>query len=267
MSINQISELLIAFLYQWQDLLGAMLGAFAAFMVWFISEVHRRYQRRQEYMVFLHRSIVDQANLILDSERTIKDFITNKLSVLLAEPRDEGEGTYTVDRAFFPLFSTRNMSEKVLEMSTLSGYLDNKVMRAYSLSQDFPHIIDDIKRQFEDTLHLNKEMAFGKLNPPAIQRQHYLIGLASYRESVRADMLSRNFPVFIKLLVECLISIEEMQRLGVLRWRFKFDPRYKFYLTRASFRKALSENQERMRLYFEPLVSKRINELSLHRQE
>lgn len=252
---------IICIIYKWQSLIGAAMGAFSAFFLWWFAEGKRKKVEREENISFFHKAVVDQINSLLGSREVIKLFITEKIDGLLLKKRTEGEKTYSVDMAFFPLFSTRPLSDDLQKKGTGSSFVDNKLLRVFFFSQDFPHIIEDIRKQFDRTLDLNKEMAFNKFNTPNDQRSDYIKNLQNYRNIIWDQIIEKNIPIFFKALVECLVAIEELRSIGLLRWKLKFDVKYKFYFNIKKYEKEKRETYERIDSYFRPIALKRINKI------
>ncbi len=246
----------------WQDLIGAIIGASAPFILWWFAGKYSRYNRRKEDLYYLHRTIADQINTLLDTRDTITKFINEKLTQLIDKPRPENDTQYSVDLAFFPLFSSHPLGDDVHVKSTGSGYVDNKIARAYKLSKDLPYIIDDLRRQFKETLDFNREISFNKLNPPPFQRASYLKDVSEYRKVLITEMLQQNIPISLKILSEALVSIVELREIGLTRWKLKFDTRYRFYLTKSKQRTAAEKTYENIDSYLKPKVTKQLEAFS-----
>lgn len=252
---------LIKIVYKWQDLIGAIIGASAAFLLWWFAEKYQQHRKRKQDLYYLHRIIADQINNLMDIRDTIKKFVEEKLHYLIDTPRLEKETQYSVDIAFFPLFSAHPLSDDIHTRSTGSAYVDNKLARAYKTSKDLPHVIDDLRQQFKETLNFNKEISFNKLNPAGEQRNNYLGHLKEYRKVLRSEMLEQNIPTFLKILTEALVSISELREVGLLRWKLKFDTRYRFYLNKSKQKIASEKTFEEIEKYFESKVSEQLKNL------
>ena len=252
---------MIHLLHEWQDLAGAFIGAFSAFAVWWIAEKFKKYNERNDNLYYLQKAIIDQMNTILETRRTIDNFLHEKLDKILTEKKLTSANTYTIDQAFFPLFSTRPLNDEILKIASGSVYIDNKVSKAYNMSQDLPHMIEDLRRQFEATLYLNKEMVFGKLNSPGNQSDLYLKHISAYKNIIEEQILKTNIPIYLKVLTESLVPIEEMRDIGIIRWYLKFAAKYKFFLTRKDFKKAVNDTAKNMEHYFQQLVEERLEQI------
>lgn len=250
-----------SWLFKWQTLIGAMIGAAAPFALWWFSVWRQKVGQWKEDALYLNKAIADQVNLIIEIRNTTKRFLTTKLTPLI-ERTEKESGAYSVGLAFFPLFSARGLSDEFIRKSTHSSYLDNKLANIYRLSQDLPHVIEDLRTQFHETLKFNKEISFGKLNSADAQRIMHLENLREYKRVLEDEFLGQNIPIFLKNAVEGFVGMEEVRKTGVLGWRFKFDARYRFFLRRESYKKEKETTFTRIEKYFEPAVEKKIAELA-----
>ncbi len=248
---------------EWQDLIGAFIGAFSAFALWWIAGKYTRHIERKDDVYFIQKAIVDQMNTLLETKRTLSLFIDDKLTKFLLDEEKETNSVYLLDMAFFPLFSTRPLGEEFQKKTTGSGFIDNKILRAYAVSQDLPHIIEDMRKQFDSTLNLNKEMVFNKFNSPTVQKALYLKHLGSYKENAVSQMMNNNIPIFLKVLTECLVAVEELRDNGILKWKWKFDCKFRFYWTRKAFEEDKNKTFDRIENYFSPIVHERLQKIEI----
>ncbi|MBU1557552.1 hypothetical protein KKC45_01165 [Patescibacteria group bacterium] len=250
-------------IFNWQTLLGAVIGASAPFLLWWFTEVFIRRRRNKEDLYYLEKVVVDQINLLSDIEMTIERFLTLKVKELINNINDTPPESYSADTAFFPLFSTRPLPYDVVRKSSGSGYLDNKIAKAFSLSEDFPHIIKDLRHQFEDTLNRNEKMAFNKLNSPEVQKEQFKINVQVYEKVVREDMLGKNIPMYFKKLTETLVAIRQKSKMSSIGWKIKFDPRWRWYpyLSKKSYFEARAKVMDKMDIHFKPEVDKILKEI------
>ena len=250
-----------SWLFKWQTLIGAAIGAAAPFGLWWFSVWRQKAGTWKEDALYLNKAIADQVNLIIEIRSATKRFLDTKLTPLI-ERTEKETGAYSVGLAFFPLFSARGLSDEFIRKSTRSSYLDNKLANIYRLSQDLPHIIEDMRTQFHETLKFNKEIAFGKLNSADAQRIMHLDNLREYKRVLEDEFLKHNLPIFLKNTVEGLVGVTEIREIGVLGWRLKFDARYQFFVDSESYRKERETTFERIEKYFESAVKKQIAELA-----
>lgn len=251
----------IEIIHKWQDLIGAIIGASSAFGLWWVAEKYTQKSKRTEDLYLINKILVDQINSVIDIKREIESFITKKLMSLINQPKTDQKGQYIVNLAFFPLFSVRTISEEFQTKITTSSYVNNKLMRVYALSQDFPQIIADVRRQFEKILEFNKEICFHKLNPPDLQMQTYINVLLDFKNFLQKEILEHNIQVFFKLLVESLIVTETLRSIGSMRWKLKFDSRFRLYLRKKDYLKDRIKTFERIDKYFESVVDAKLEEI------
>lgn len=255
------------FLSSWQTLIGAFLGASAPFLLWRFAENYREKKETKQYLYYLQRMIVDQINLLNDADNTIKDFINLKINVFLARIDENPVTAYSVNTVFFPLFSVRPLPDDVNAKSSGSGYIDNKIAKVYALSRDFPHIIDDTRLQLKDTIERNEKISFGRLNSPEVQKAQFKENIEEYRKMVEDEIIGKNFPLYMRKLLETLVALEVKARMTRIAWKLKFDPRWKFYLTRESYLKAKEKIIDDMDLYFKTPMEKRLAEIKITNQK
>lgn len=257
-SLNEVKELL----HNWQALIGSTIGASAPFLLWWLAEKYRERKEKKQYLYYLHRLIVDQINLLAEVEDTARKFLDDKLNALLDNIDKDPVSAYSVPTCFFPLFSVRSLPDDVNKKSSGSGYVDNKVAKVYALSEDFPHIINDIRSQLEHTLEQNEKMAFGKLNSSAAQREELKRNVQGYKEMIEEDLLGKSIPLYFQILAETLVSIKEKESRSSLSWKIKFDPRWKLYTKKKEYLKARECLVSNMDTYFEPMAKDKLKEIN-----
>lgn len=254
--VNQIREWLIT----WQTLAGAFIGAMTPLFILFIKEKHDEKKARKEYLYYLERLIVDQLNMIVEVRNTTQRFLNVKIERLLANIERNPDTAYSVDSTFFPLFSVRELPEDIHKKTSGSGYIDNLVGKAYSLSNDLPHIIADVRLQLRDTLEQNQKIAFGRLNTPEVQKEQYKRNILEFTEMIENEILAINIPIYIKKFAETLVAVREKNKISSVRWKIRFDPRWKFYINKPDYLTAKEKYIDQMESYFRPEVLKLINE-------
>ena len=215
---------MINFLDKWQTLVGAAIGASMPILFWFFVEWRRRKKERIENWYYLERILVHCINSLVDTRRTIRIFLDGNLEKTISNIQGNIEkSAYSSDRTFFPLFEANLVEESLLKIQTGSGYIDNKIGDVFRLSKDFTWSIEDIKRQFEDTINIQCKIAFSKLNPPDVQGRQYINSLKSFRACVERDILDKNIKIFIKVLMETRVALMELREIGLFRWKLKFS--------------------------------------------
>lgn len=255
-------ENFISILDRWQTLVGAFIGATMPFLLWGYIEQHNKQKKRKEYLYYLQRVIVGQINLLVEIRDTTQIFLDSKLDTLLDRIDANPDSAYSVDTTFFPLFSVRPLPHDVNAVSSGSGYIDNKVAKIYALSEDLPHIIGDSRMQLRDTLKQNEKIAFGEKNSPEVQKEQFKRNIIEYKKMLVDDLLGINIPVYLKKLVETLVAVETKALMGDLRWKIKFDPRWRIIFKRSVYLKEREQLVDKMDKYFKPAVDKRLKAIS-----
>ncbi len=225
-------------------------SAVTFFATWLFDKIKSSQSHRQ-YLYYQYRMIIEQINMVIETERTIITFLDTKLAKLISNIDNNPENSWSADVAYFPMFSARSLPEKIATESTGSGYLDNKISKIYSMSKDIPHIIEDLRYQFDSTLKINEKMVHGQLNSAQVQKAQFKNNLNEYERAMKDDMLSKNIPIYLKKLAETAVAINQRIKTGPLGWKFRFDPRYKFHISRKTVIADMKNLIEKMDSYFE----------------
>jgi hypothetical protein len=259
---QEIVKIIMGIAYKWQAFVGAIIGASAPFILWWFAETYRQRRARKEYLYYLEKLLVDQINMINDVKRTIEFFISKRLVELIDNIKANASEAYSLDQAFFPLFSVRALSNEIHSNTTGSVYIDNKVMESYKFSKDIPFMVDDLRQQFTQLLQTNREIGIRKLNPPSIQRQSYIENIEEFRKAVRRDMLEKNIPIYLKKLVETRVALNELSRIGLRTWRLRFDPKYRFYWRKRDFEEARNRSFDNIENFFKARVKYELGKIN-----
>lgn len=245
----------------WQTLIGSFLGAMTPFLLWWITEKYRQKKNYKDNLYFLEKILVDQINDTIEMKKTILDFIDKRLNELVKHIKNNAPDAFSIDSAYFPLFPVLPLSEQIHTIDTKSGYIENKLAKTFQLSRNMPHIIEDIKRQFENTIELNKNLALAQANPPHIQKQNYLDNINRYIAMIKRDMLDTNIPIYLKSLIQTREALNGLRRLGLIKWRIKFDPKYQFHINKKEYQQAKEATFKKIEEYFNKKVEDRIIEV------
>jgi len=251
---------ILLFLDHWQTLVGSIIGASMPFLFWWVIEQYRKRKKKKEYLYYLERIVVDQINLLIELRDTVQKFLNLRLNTILESINNTPDLTYMSVDAFFPLFSVRSLPDDVNAISSGSGYIDNKVAKIYALSKDFPHIIDDTRLQFRETLETNKKIISERLTEPKAQKEQLKKHIQEYKKTVKEELLRKNIPSYFKKLAETLIAIRSKASMSSIAWKIKFDPRWKFYVKKKIYLKEREQIGDIMDTYFEPAREKFIKE-------
>lgn len=259
---SEFIDTLISILKNWQNLLGAFLGAAIPISFWFYIEWYRKRKKFKEGLYYLEKLLVYNINAVGESHRTIKDFIKNRL-VELIDRIDQAtvEKRYAVHTAFLPLFSYPT-DENLFSINTNSGYLDNKLLQIFGMTKDFSLAIDDLRNQFSSTVELNYKLAFGKLNGPVPQNNEYKKNIEEFIKVVERDLFGKNEKIYIKALVSTRVAVSKIRDIGLQRWRIKFSPSFKFFMDNKKLEKFKSETFDRIDQFLKKEVDVQIEEIN-----
>ena len=253
------------FIYRWQELFGAIIGAALPFVFWFMTRGIESYYKNKENLLYLEKIIVSNINNVLDIEVTIKKFLDNQLKTLEGNVRKHlasNPYSYSADMAFFPLFATNLIEENYLKVSSRSSFLDNKLLQVFKMSKDFAHSIEDFRLQFKETLQSNKDMILNKSNPPLIQNTMYLTNLEAFKEAVERDLLNGNVKTYLNLLTRTYVALMEINRLGIYCWRYKFSPSFRYFKNYKELKEFKKGMFERVEDYIKPIVEEKLKNFS-----
>lgn len=252
---------MLDFIFRWQTLIGAIIGASTPFVLWWFTEMCRRYREYKDGIELLEKLIVDQMNLLIDAKRTIGIFVDEKISKLIQALESDKSDAYNVGLVFFPLFSIRQLDSSIHNINTKSGYVYSKIAKIFSISADFPLIMDDLRRQFEYTLQNNRELSLLKVNSPEIQKTAFIGDLKRYAQVVNYEMLKVNIPVYLKVLAEAKIALSTLRKIGYIRWQLRFNPKCRFYFKKENYKKHLESVSDKIDQYFRGDVRKLLEEI------
>lgn len=253
-------------LYTWQALVGAALGAMSPFVLWWIADIRRKKQENFDNLYYTYRQIIYQINSLIDIEKSIHDFCDIKVKKLIEQVKNESFGSYSISTAFFPLFSTIPIHDEINKVSTGSNYIDNKIAKVQQISQDMPMIMKDLRRQFHWIIEINKNFAIQKINSPEAQKKDYIFNLESFLHFIEDDIFQKNFPVYLKVLLQTKVALELLIKKKNLKWQLKFNPKYKFFWKKDDYQNAIDQSYESIEAYFSVQVNKELVEIEKNKQ-
>ena len=252
------------FIYKWQALIGALVGAATPISLWFLKELYQRHKNHKDDLYRLEKFLVYNINNVVDARNTIYNFIENKLGELIERIKQNTDNAYSIDVAFFPLFTVHPIiDENIISLNTGSGYLDNKIIKIFKISNDFASAIDDSRRQFAYTAEISRNIAFMKLVSPVNQKYQYIQNIEAFREMVRRDLFDKNIKVYIQTLVSAHVGINFLRDIGIFRWRFKFSPRFRYFRNKQELKKFGEETHERLDKFFERKVDAQVKKIEI----
>ena len=248
---------------KWQGLIGAFMGAVAPLLLWFFIKFLEKREKYKDDLYYLERTLVSAINNVIDTEETIKNFLDNKLIELLNNIEDRiKENIYSVDIAFLPLFYIFTINESFLNFKTGSGYLDNKIDQIIQMSNNFASNVNDLRKQFGDTIEMNKNMAFYRLNPSSAQNNMYKTNIENFKKTVEGELLEKNINSYLRLLVSARVVAKKISKIGIIRWRFRFSPNFRFFKNREEFEKFQQDEMfDRIDKFFSKEVDTQVDQI------
>ena len=239
-------------LYEWQTLIGAFLGAATPISLLFLTEWYKKRKEHKEHLYRLEKFLVYCINDTIDSSLTIKKFVDDRLTELIDNINERTKnGIYSVDAAFFPLTSRHSIDEAFFDVDTGSGYLDNKLLQVLKTSKDFATAIDDARQQFTNTIQVNRDMSFGKLNPAKIQNEAYKTNIQDFMKMMKRDLTDNNTKIYMRILLSARVELNALRDIGVIRWRLKFEAHFKYFRNRQDLKRYFDNTYERIDKFFE----------------
>lgn len=220
--------MLYQFIFDWQQLIGAFIGAITPLSLWFFYQWEQKRRKHKKDLYYLEKTLVYNINNVIDARTTIRIFI-DKLDQLIKNIDSNDDLQYSVDTAFFPLFHASPIDENLLKISSGSGYLDNRIVQLLRMGKDYALAINDARNQFRETIKMNKEMAFYKLNAPGPQKKLYKQNINDFIEAIEKDFFKKNTKIYLKKLVSTRVVLNEIRNKGIMKWRFKFEPHFKYF--------------------------------------
>lgn len=201
---------------------------------------------RKEELLYLEKLLVGSLTNISDIQETLLSFLNIKLVRLVdnIKARD-AESAYSADTIFFPLLHSVLVSERVLEISINSGYLQNRLIRLTTMSKDFGISIEDARRQFEYTIMMHREMAFNNLNTSKNHNNYYIENIKEYKKFIEEELF-KNIRIYCNQVMIALITVRTINKLGLWRWRFKFSPSFRYFRNRRKLKAFLAETTDRV---------------------
>ena len=238
--------------YNWQQLLGSLIGAATPLTLFFITESYQRKKIRKEFLLTLEKGIITAINNLSDVDRMLHIFL--EVTLKRFENRvteDNALDRHSVGQVFVPLSSTYTFDKEMIKETTGSFYLENLVLDIVSTSQEMPILLQDIGRQLDRTLSLNTQIALMKLNSYAAHNQSLLDNIEEFQKFLRSQTFGVNIPIYLRKLVQTLVALQEMNKLGLGGWKqkFNFPPPFSTDISQS-----ISDS-------FKPEVNKRIGEL------
>ena len=210
----------------------------------------------------LERVLVLSINNVLDLHVSVSRFVDETLPKTFGGI-DSGSDTnsYSIGTAFFPLVSTSVLPDEILSRSTWSGYIDNRAIRMLGMSKDFALTIEDMKRQFEATIEQSNMFGLQKLMTPEKQRETATQYMQQYIDFVNRDFFGTNVPNYLHALVDVRMAVGVLRSKGIIAWKWKYSPAFKYFKDRTSYKKYADEIQTHVDADLSPGVEREYEQL------
>lgn len=255
-------KIIIDYMNNWQTLFGALIGGLMPITFWFFTEWRRKIKERKENLYYIERALVLNINIVISSYRAIDKFLKENLqltidSVSSAEKAEQ----YSLDRAFVPFFLSKSIDKDLLHLNSGSVYIDNKINQIQHMSEDYSISIDDLRNQFESVVKNNRMMVVAKVNPPDIQSAIYKKNLEDFVSVTEKSILQLNSIEYLKILIRTRIASQYYEKVGSIRWKIKFNPKYSFFVTNKKYKESLNLIHDKIEKYFEKEFEKEFSDI------
>ncbi len=240
------------FIYDWQQLIGAFLGALTPIALFLINEKYQKKQKKKAHLLLLEKSIILAINNLSDIDNMLHRFNSNQLTVAKQRIANESlKNQYSVGQIFIPLTATFSFSDELMNETTDSNYIENLKMDVYATSKELPILLQDLNRQFDRNINLNTQISIAKLNDPKMQNTVFLSNITDFEKYLYAEVFGHNIPVYLRKLVTLLIALKKMNSLGLKKWRATFPFKQPY----------TQEIDEKISAYFSEEINNKIKEL------
>lgn len=218
-----------AFVHQWQDLIGSLvgasIGALTATSIFLATEVHKSKKESKDHLHLLHRSIGAALGNLAEIDSTLHTFVDYTLRQM-AEHVDEAniQQSPFVGQGFIPLLHVVDISNELLKRFSGSGYVDVKTIRLVNMSKDLGRIIDDIDRQFDRTLAMNTQIVLSGINrnPGLAGNETFRSNLNAFGKFLDSGFFCKNVPRYALLLIQTQVAVGKLMEVGPRKWKSLF---------------------------------------------
>lgn len=256
------TDSLIGNLREWQSFAGALIGTTAPISFWFFKERRQLKRKRRQNLYSLEKILVFEINKVISARQNLKGFLDLQLVDLKRGiVRYQAEDKYGLGVTFVPLFFADPIEENLLRLEVESGYLMNKIGEVYATSKDFSLMVNDLRKQFEETIRTNKEIAMAKLNGPEFQNSLFLANIQEFEKMVKQDIFGRHIPSYLRSLVTAHTTASVIRKIGMLRWKLMFSPHFKYFKNKRGLMKFREGTFDRIELYLRDGVNKQVQNI------
>jgi hypothetical protein len=119
-----------------------------------------------------------------------------------------------------PLQYVSEISDELLKTYSGSDYITAKTVFLVNRSKDCRKIIDDLTRQFEQTLTLNAQIVLHKVNTNhQIANEAFKENILLFKETLENQIFKNNIPKYAKELILAQVAVSQLQEWGPRKWR------------------------------------------------
>lgn len=173
--------------YQWQDLLGSVIGVLGAFAVallgFLVNHFYQSFRERRESIRQTEISLALGLNDIYDAERHLSDFLVRlDRSVIQPLQSNGNSGQYFLSRTNFPPLSI-HVDSSLLKARHRSYYVHNKVLIIHKNIEQANKMYLEMKVEYERIFEMAKFL-IDRGASIENQRTEYLINNQNFRNFI-----------------------------------------------------------------------------------
>ncbi|MFA6897085.1 MAG: hypothetical protein WCQ96_02265 [Patescibacteria group bacterium] len=223
-------------IYDWQNLIGAFLGAAAPIFFWFYMEFHNKRKKRFEDLDYLKRVIATSISTVESAYMNATNFTDNVLEEFIMHVRECYDvKSYAAHTISLPQFYIHTINEDIAKINIDNLYLEDKIATALMSSRDFVMMVDDYRNELKSIIDDNKLVVINHLNPPRGQCTELIFEIEEYRDDMKKVFIGQGIPQFLKSLFTAYVTIDIMT-LVEQRWKFRLVLRLKSLSKRERYR-------------------------------
>ncbi len=219
------------FAYDWQQLVGSLIGAAVPITLFIISERVRQKAeknleetKRKEHLQSLEKNIITAINNLSSIDKMLHDFVEITLEKFKIRIGDDNKaGRHSVGQVFVPLSYSFSLDEDLIKITTNSSFIENLVLEVFSYSKELPLLLQDISRQFDRVITFNIQIGVMRLNSASAHNASLLDNIKEFEYFMSEQTFGNNIPVYLKKLVLTQVALRKMQNLGLEKWKETFN--------------------------------------------
>lgn len=249
------------FLFSWQSLAGAFLGAISPIIIILLTRKLSEQEKYSNNLLLTQKLLVDNINSVVTARDDIRQFIDTRLQKLIVDIQDRIKtGSYSFDLTFFPAINPDPISIEILGIHFRSNYINNKLVFIHRKSIDLETSIKEIRNQFSETTRIQRELSLAliALNNPQKLAQEYLNNVILFKKELEQTVL-KNFDLYINMSRRALRAVQLYEALGQYGWEKKFTSKHNFILNRQQKKKMNAGIYEKIDSYINALIEQEIS--------